>query len=329
MPLLPPTAIVLAAGLGKRMKSDKPKVLHQLLEKPLLGHVLDSLKFAGVSDPIVVVGYQGDKVIEYVGDRARCAWQQPQLGTGHAVQVAMPMLEGFEGHVVVTCGDAPLISGDTFRLLVEYTRKTASSVVVLTTKLPDAGSYGRIKRSDSGDVTGIVEAKDASPEELKINEINTGTYCFAASALRESLSKLKNDNAQNEYYLTDTLAILISQGAKVSALCHDDPKEFLGINTPADLCTVEDIFCEKIRMSHMEKGVFIEVPITVRIGPEVEIGARTRIRPGVFLEGRTVIGEDCVIGPNVVCTDAIIPDGSKLSPGHLSGLAPADRDGHE
>lgn len=313
------TAVVLAAGQGKRMKSTLPKVLQPVLGQPMVLYVLAALKDAGIERPIVVVGHRGNEVMDLVGDRGVFTWQKEQHGTGHAVQCALPRLEGFTGDVIVTCGDTPLITADCYRRLVEERRRLKASAVVATMQPDDPKSYGRIRRDGSGKVLGIVEYRDASEVERAIREVNTGTYCFEASALQEALGKIKNDNAQGEYYLTDTIAYLAAKKKLVVASLSPDPGEFLGVNDPHDLVLAEEKLSRDLKRRHLNNGVLIEDPTTVRIEPYVEIGPRTRIRPGVILEGRTRIGADCVIGPHLTIRNMTLPDGTVASPQYLEG----------
>lgn len=313
------TAVVLAAGMGKRMKSSRPKVLHTVLGREMVSYVLGSLAEAGIEKPIVVIGHEGKQVMDFVGDGCVYAWQREQLGTGHAVQCALPQLDTFTGDVIVTCGDTPLISAESYRRLIEERRRTSSSAVLATMILDDPKTYGRIKRDSSGNVLGIVEYRDANKEERLIREVNTGTYCFDGPALKDAIRKITNKNAQGEYYLTDTIAHLLESGRQVRALVHNDPDEFLGVNDPADSALAEEKLGKRVKSRHLANGVIIEEPSTVRIEPLVRIGSRTRIRPGTILEGNTVIGEDCVVGPFVTVRNISIPDGASFSPHLLSG----------
>jgi bifunctional UDP-N-acetylglucosamine pyrophosphorylase/glucosamine-1-phosphate N-acetyltransferase len=316
------TAVVLAAGQGKRMKSSLPKVLTPVLGEPMIYYVLNALATAGITRPTVVIGHLGQMVMAAVGERGEYSWQRQQLGTGHAVQCALPRLEGFQGDVVVTCGDTPLITGESYRRLVEERRRLKSAAVVATMILEDPKSYGRIKRDAHGNVQGIVEFKDASEGERAIREVNTGTYCFEAKALKEALAEISNDNAQGEYYLTDTIAVLLEKKRQVTALISPDPNEFLGVNDPADLVAAENRLSELVRQRHLAGGVILENPETIRIEPFVEIGPRTRIRPGTILEGRTQIGADSVVGPHVVLRNITLPEHSLVSAGRMEVLPP-------
>ncbi|MGF1572268.1 MAG: sugar phosphate nucleotidyltransferase [Sumerlaeia bacterium] len=307
------TAVILAAGQGKRMKTQRPKVLTSVLGQEMLTYILDNLKAAGIDRPIVVVGYGGESVVELVGDNAVIAWQKEQLGTGHAVQMALPQLARIQGSVIVTNGDVPLISADFFRALVQERERTNAAAVVATMILDNPKAYGRIKRNAEGDIAEIVEMRDASPEEIKINEVNTGTYCFESRLLKEFIPKLKNDNAQGEYYLTDIIAHLIKAKQQVKCFVTPDPGEFMGINDPSDLVVVEQSLAQQIRQKHLSNGVIIENPETVRIEPHVTIGPRTRIRPGSIIEGYSKIGADCIVGPNVLVRNFQLPDNTHFT----------------
>lgn len=308
------TAIVLAAGQGTRMKTNIPKVLHPVLGESMLGYVLDSLNASGIDRIIVVVGHMGDQVVDFVKDRAEIAWQRDRLGTGHAVKCALPQLEDSNGEVIITCGDAPLISAHCFRNLISARRRARSSAVVATMELGDPKRYGRVTRDRDGNVMGIVEYKDADETQRAIREVNTGTYCFQSHWLRESIAKLTADNAQGEYYLTDTIGHLLEDGRRVTAHLVEDASEFLGVNDALDLALVEDALSKYIKQRHLGNGVIIEEPQTVRIGPHVSIGSRTRLKPGVILEGATALGEDCVVGPYVTLRDVALPSSAVVTP---------------
>ncbi len=235
-------AVILAAGKGTRMKSDLAKVLHPLAGRPLLAHVLACVGRAGIDRTVVVVGHQADKV------QAACPahhviWvrQEPQLGTGHAVQVAAPVLQP-SGFTVVLNGDVPLLRPETIGRLVDRTQQSGVVAAVLTCVAEDAQAYGRIVKDPSGHLLRIVEARDASPAELAIGEFNTGVYCFRTRALVAALGQLTNDNDQQEYYLTDTVAYLVGAGNRVAIVAIDDPGEVIGINTPAELAEAEGIY---------------------------------------------------------------------------------------
>jgi UDP-N-acetylglucosamine diphosphorylase/glucosamine-1-phosphate N-acetyltransferase len=218
-------AIVLAGGKGVRMKSDLPKVLHTLLGRPLISHVLDNLEKAGITNIHVVVGYRGELVIDATKDRANPVWQREQLGTGHAVMQAEAALEGFHGKVVVACGDVPLISAETFRTLIEESAREGVKAVVLTMALEQPAGYGRVVKDNAGRFERIVEEKDATQQEKLIREVNTGTYVFDGTYLFEGLRRINTDNAQGEYYLPDALRHIRDSGFMVKTVLMPDPVE--------------------------------------------------------------------------------------------------------
>ena len=234
-------AIVLAAGAGTRMKSDKPKVAHEVLGKPLVNWVLDAAEEAGIERLVTVVGHKREQVIPLVEDRAEIVVQEEQRGTAHAVLSCSDALAGFEGSLLVLSGDCPLITSETMKALIDMRESNDAAVVVLTMEMPDPTGYGRIIREADGSVARIVEQKDASPEEAAVTECNSGFYCFDAKALFEALGQVGSDNAQGEFYLTDVLEISRNAGRAVLALPAKDPNECLGINTREQLAAVEEI----------------------------------------------------------------------------------------
>lgn len=238
--------IVLAAGKGVRMKSDLPKVFHEILGEPMLTYVLETVKKLAPQATYLVVGHKRDLIMDYYKDwDLKFVIQEEQLGTGHAVMQVKPYLDNFSGTVLVLNGDVPLLSEVTLRKLIDFHRKSKAAVTNLTAELEDPGSYGRIVRSEKGEILKIVEKKDASLEELKIREINTGTFCFEKSALFTALAEVRPDNAQQEYYLTDTLEILRKKGFPVYAFRASDPSETLGVNSKEELVSVEKILLTK------------------------------------------------------------------------------------
>ena len=232
-------AIILAAGAGTRMKSEKPKVAHEVLGKPLVNWVVDAAEEAGVSTIVAVVGHKREQVIPLVEDKARIVVQEQQLGTAHAVLSCKDALAGFDGSVLVLSGDCPLITADTMRALADLRDREDAAVVVLTMRPDNPFGYGRIIRDEDGSVARIVEQKDATPEEAAVGECNSGFYCFDAKALFEALDQVGSDNAQGEFYLTDVLEISRNAGRAVLALEAEDVTECLGINTPEQLAEVE------------------------------------------------------------------------------------------
>lgn len=235
-------AIVLAAGKGVRMKSDLPKVFHEILGEPMLTYVLGTVKKLKPLKTFVVVGHQRRLIMDYYKDwPITFVVQAEQLGTGHAVLQAGSFLEDFSGDVLVLAGDVPLLSEKTLRRLIDFHVENKAAATDLTAELPDAGNYGRVVRKEDGEIIKIVEKKDATPEELKIREINTGTFCFEKEALFAALKEVRAENAQQEYYLTDTIEILRKKGLPVFAFRADNPSETLGINTKEELVAVEKI----------------------------------------------------------------------------------------
>ena len=291
--------IILAAGKGTRMKSKLPKVLHKVGGKPMLQHVLDAAKAAGASRRIVVTGFEGAQVQEAIGGGAEFVTQAEQLGTGHAVQQAEPLLKGQDGTVMVLCGDTPLLTGNLLQKLYRAHEEAGAKATVLTAILPDATGYGRVVRTATGTVARIVEHKDATEEERRIREINSGIYCFDSAALFASLKQVKNDNAQGEYYLPDVLSILREKGEKIWAVAADEWEETMGVNSRAQLAMAEAALRRRKNEQLMADGVTIMDPASTFVDADVKIGRDTVLYPFTWLEGNTEIGENCEIGPNV------------------------------
>lgn len=235
-------ALILGAGKGKRMKSDLPKVLHQLDGRYVVDYVIDSARKAGIERQILVIGHQADKVSKALQDKGvEFVEQTPQLGTGHAVMMAEPVLEGFEGDLVILCGDMPLVKPETIRCLIDERRRLDAAAAVLTVVLDDPAQYGRVVRDERGFLRAIVEYRDADDSTRAIREVNTATYCFRWPELRRVLGRLEDDNDQKEYYLTDSIAIMVQDGRKVGAVVAADQREGLGVNSLAELRTVEKL----------------------------------------------------------------------------------------
>lgn len=301
------TAVIMAAGKSTRMKSRLPKPLHPLCGKPLLSYILDACEEAGASRIVVVVGHEAERVQEAFGGRCEFALQEEQLGTGHALMVTQPLLNGYDGDLLVLPGDTPLIDGDTLRKLAEHHRRTSAVATLLSAALPhDAGMYGRVLRDETGKVLGVVEAKDATPAQMAVREINTSIYCFRAPALFDALRQIRPDNAQGEYYLTDVIGLLTHAGQKVEAVVADDWQVTLGVNTRVELADVASRLRWRILERWMLSGVTIVDPANTYIDADVQIGQDTIVHPNTYLLGHTIIGEECQIGPMARIEDSRI-----------------------
>ena len=305
-------AVILAAGQGTRMKSKLYKVLHPVCGKPMVEHVVDHIQSLEVSRIVTVVGHGAEKVREQLGEKSEYVLQAEQLGTAHAVQQAESILGTLEGTTLVVCGDTPLIRPETMKALFEYHVEQNAKATILTAVAENPTGYGRVLRGADGQVTQIVEQKDASPEQQQVKEINTGTYCFDNKALFETLKLVKNDNAQGEYYLPDVIEILQQQGEVVSAYVTENFEETLGVNDRFALSQAEEIMRARLNEKHMRNGVTIINPQTTHISADAQIGRDTVLLPGVIIEGATVIGEDCQIGPNSHIVASRIGDGTKV-----------------
>ncbi|WP_281365822.1 bifunctional UDP-N-acetylglucosamine diphosphorylase/glucosamine-1-phosphate N-acetyltransferase GlmU [Paenibacillus alginolyticus] len=300
--------IVLAAGQGKRMKSKLYKVLHPVVGKPMVEHVVDTLQHIEVTKTLVIVGFGAEAVKGHLGDRVEYALQEQQLGTGHAVLQAKDALGEEEGMTVVICGDTPLISEATLMSTIELHELSGASATILTAKLDEPYGYGRIIREEDGRVARIVEQKDCSSEEAAVQEINTGTYIFDNRKLFRALASVTNNNTQNEYYLTDVIGIMTGAGEIVQGYCMEDSEESIGVNDRVALAEAERLFKARINREHMLNGVTIVDPSNTYIEKDVTIGMDTVLLPGTILRGRTVIGEQCTIGPQTEIIDSTIRD---------------------
>lgn len=301
-------SVILAAGQGTRMKSDTSKVLHEIFHKPLVYYPIEAARYAGAQEICLVVGHKAEEVMKTVGDTVAYALQKERLGTGHAVMQAMDFI-GEDGEVLILYGDTPLITAKTIEKMLAFHRKKKNAVTVLSAIVDDPTGYGRIVRDESKQFVKIVEQKDATDEEKRITEINGGMYVFEARHLKSALSKITNNNKQQEYYLTDTIEILLQEGYNVDAIAIMNPDDILGVNSREQLAQVTAIMKQRINKKHMDNGVTLIDPDHTYIDPEVEIGQDTIVEPGCILEGATSIGTNCVIGYNTKIKNCKIGNG--------------------
>ena len=318
------TAVLLAAGQGTRMKSSLPKVLHPLCGRPMLWHVLESLKEVTTEKPVVVVGHGADEVTKYLGDSAQTVLQEPQLGTGHAAMQVESLLKGKTDMVVVTYADMPLLRGDTFKRLVETQRLNTGPFSLLTVRAEDPRGFGRIVRKADGTVEAIVEEYVATPEQQQIKELNVGAYCFNADWLWDALKRIQKNPKKGEYYLTDIVEIAVKDNLPVQAVVHDDFIETIGINTRIHLSEAESAMRMRINREHMLNGVSMMNPEATYIEAGVQIGRDTTIMPNTYIHGNTVIGEKNVIGPNTIIRDTTIGNGCKILASVMEGAVLED-----
>ena len=306
-------AVILAGGQGKRMRAPIPKPMFKVLGEPMLEWVLGACENAGLQNICVITGYEADQITGYLGDRCKTAYQAERLGTGHAVMQAIPFLkEDTDGNTLVLCGDAPFIDSETIRCSLERHVAENNAVTVITASVEQPFGYGRILRTDSG-ISGIVEEKDATPEQRKITEINSGCYWFRTANLIDLLGKIKNDNVQKEYYLTDTIAIALNDNLRAGAFCSQNPDVVLGANDRKGLLKLNTAARMAVLEQHMANGVGFTCTDGIIIERSVKIGAGTEILPNTILRGNTVIGENCIIGPNCVIENTEIGDEVELN----------------
>ena len=307
---------ILAAGQGTRMFSDLPKVLHPLAGRPLVDHVIDlALGIARPHDVVVVVGHQADAVTRIVGERGvGVVVQEPQLGTGDALRVA---LEGLQNRptdwILVLSGDVPLLRPGTLRRLTGVV-EDGTAAALLSAVLDEPEAYGRVVRDPDGSVRKVVEAGDADSSQLSIREVNAGVYAFDRDALNEALAGLGTDNAQNEYYLTDIAAALRARGLSVAGVRLDDPEEMQGVNTRADLALAGRVLNRRVIDTLMDAGVSVRDPSTTWIDPRAVVGREVVVEPGVVVRGFCHIGEGALIGANCVLDDAAVGAGEVVPP---------------
>ncbi len=313
------SALVLAAGKGTRMKSNKAKVLHEIFFAPMIQHVIDALESLSLREIIAVVGHQRQEVESALqGSPVSFAYQEEQLGTGHAVLAAGEKLAGKEGTVLILCGDTPLIRTDTLRTMLDQHAARGAKLTVMTTTLEDPTNYGRIVVDPEGNILAVVEEKDATAEQRLIKEVNAGIYCAEIGFLYEALPKIGTDNKQGEVYLTDIVEITNKSGLPINRFLCPDPEEVLGVNSRVELAVAHARLQERRNREFMTEGVTLLGPESIWIGKGVTIGTDTVIHPNVHISGQTVIGKGCVIEPFTVMRDCQL--GNEVTIGAFSYL---------
>ncbi|MBE6812974.1 MAG: UDP-N-acetylglucosamine diphosphorylase/glucosamine-1-phosphate N-acetyltransferase [Ruminococcaceae bacterium] len=307
-------AVILAGGQGTRMRSDKPKVMAQVLFKPMIDWVIDAAKEAGIEDICVVTGYGADLLENHLNGRTQTVHQTERLGTGHAVMQAKDFIAAHTGgNILILNGDAPFADAKTIRDALAQHENNRCAQTVISACVEKPHGYGRIVRDDKGTFLCIAEEASATEEIKKINEINSGVMWFDADTLSEVLCKLKNDNTKGEYYLTDTVDILLGEGKKVAAFTSENPDAVLGANTRVQLHELNEIARQKSLEKYMLAGVDIPFTDGVIITPDCEIGKDTQILPGTIIKNGCVIGRDCIIGPSSMIDDCKIGDDCTLN----------------
>ena len=310
-------AIIMAGGKGTRMKSNGPKVMCEVLFEPMISHVVKTVKEMGAEDICVITGYEHEIVESFLADMdssVKTVLQNPQLGTGHAVMQARDFITAHkDDDIIVLNGDGPLIDADTLNKAYDYHKENNNSITLVSAIVEDTNGIGHIKRDENGKLERIIEHKDATEEEKKnLNESNAGFYWFNGNDLLYALDNITNNNAQNEYYITDSVAILIAAGKNAGAYVVGDAEVTLGANDRRQLNILNNIMRKNINESHMINGVDIPCTDGVMIGRDVKIGKGTRILPNTIILGDTKIGENCVIGPNSWVADSVIGNGVVL-----------------
>lgn len=292
-------SVILAAGKGTRMKSETPKVLHEIFGKTLVGYVLDNVKNI-TSENFVIVGHHAEEVENFVKKNytnAKTVLQTPQLGTGHAVSMVCPMLKDYKGLVLILCGDTPLITEETLKKFIEFHKSQNSDLTVMSTIFENPTNYGRIIRETDNTLKCIVEEKDATPEQKAVKEVNAGIYCIDWAKVQPAFSQLTSNNAQGEYYLTDIIEWGKKNNLNVNAYIMENNEEIFGINSRLHLAEATKIMQKRINEKHMINGVTIVDPSTTYISADTEIGQDTIIFPSTYIEGANKIGKNCKIGP--------------------------------
>jgi bifunctional UDP-N-acetylglucosamine pyrophosphorylase/glucosamine-1-phosphate N-acetyltransferase len=301
-------AIILAAGKSTRMVTDMPKVLHEVCGRPMLAYVVDACRAAGIERIVCVVGYRSEEVVNAFADDPAITWvqQAEQKGTGHAAMVCSEALQDFTGNLVVIAGDMPLLRSETLELLVSRHEKEHSAVTLATAVLDDPGGYGRIIRDEYGNLQGIAEEADCTPDQRRIQEINPSYYCFDKELLFDALQRVRPDNVKGEYYITDALHILVHAGHRAVAVTAVAPEDAMGVNSREQLAEVGRIMQNRIQRGIMERGVTIVDPPNTWVDIRAEIGQDTVIHPFSYIHGRVRVGRRCSIGPFAYLRDGTV-----------------------
>ena len=322
-------AVIMAAGHGKRMKSDTSKVLHKVCGKTMIDRCIEAAECCGAEKTVIVVGHKAEEVMAHVKSRAEYAFQHELLGTAHAVMQTESLFENYSGDVLILSGDVPAIPAQTLKECYEPHKNSSAAATILAARVDDPFGYGRVIE-ENGEFKAIVEQKDASDTELAVNLINSGIYFFDSKLLFEAIKKINNNNAQGEYYLPDVLSVLKAEGKTVSVALMKDYTELLGVNDRFQLAEMDKLINARNVRRIMESGVTVTDPQNTYIGDDVEVGCDTVIEPGCFIFGKTEIGKSCVIGPqsrltdmkvgcevniaNSVCVESEIQSGTNVGP---------------
>ena len=303
-------SLILAAGKGTRMKSEKSKVVHEVNGVPMVKMVSKLLKNVGIEKSIYILGHRKEEVLATIGE-VEYVEQAEQLGTGHAVLIAKEKIEENKDDVLITYGDTPLLTEETINRMKEQFHKEDLDCIILSCNMKDPFAYGRIIKKD-GNVVDVIEEKEATEEQKKIKEVNTGVYIFKYKSLIDALGKINNNNVKGEYYLTDTIKILSDGGYKVGSYEIDDEDEVLGVNSKAQLAQANKILRDRKNLQLMDNGAILIDPATTYIEENVEIGEDTVIYPNVIIQGDTKIGKNCVILSNTRIENSVIKDNVKI-----------------
>ena len=304
-------SLILAAGLGTRMKSKIPKVLHPLGGMPMILWAVNSAREATGRDPYIVVGPENDEIRAVLGQDVEWVEQENRLGTGHAALQAAPYLQGKFDYVLVTSADMPLLLPETLRRLIAQQKTHAGPFTLLTADVSEARGFGRILRADDGNIRAIIEEAHASRQQRALGEVNVGAYCFQADWLWEHLGQLPLSE-KGEYYITDLVQMATQAGEEIASIAIEDGDEIIGINTREHLAEAQNALQRRVNRKWMLAGVTIMDPASTYIDPQVQIGTDTTILPNTFLQGHTTIGDDCVLGPNSIIRESKIGDDCKV-----------------